>query len=64
MPDFDQLKEQAKSAEGSVQDKTEGATKGLKDKLDYDGDGKTDASDIKAMAKDATDKVKGIFHKS
>jgi hypothetical protein len=63
MPDLDQFKDQAKSAASTAKDKTEDAVKGLKAKMDRDGDGDADFDDVKTMAKEATDKVKGLFHK-
>jgi len=64
MPDIDQFKDQAENAAEPVTEKAQGATEGLKGKLDVNGDGKTDVEDIKHLAKEASDKVKGLFSKS
>lgn len=64
MPDIDQMKDQTQNAEETAKDKAGGGMDGLKSKLDANGDGKTDAEDLKTMAKGATDKVKGLFNKS
>ncbi|HEV2638090.1 MAG TPA: hypothetical protein VGX23_23275 [Actinocrinis sp.] len=58
MPDVDQVKDQAQQAEQTAKDKA-GSMDGLKAKLDVNGDGKTDADDVKSMA----DKVKGLLGK-
>jgi len=74
MSDTEPLNEQAQEATSPVEENLEGATPadeekaggalgGLKSKLDRDGDGDTDFDDVKSMAKEATDKVKGLFQK-
>ena len=74
MPDIEHLKNQAEEATSAAEDrlqeagltdeeKPEGAAAGLKSKFDRDGDGDTDLDDVKTMAKEATDKVKGLFQK-
>jgi len=71
MADVDPFQNQAQDqAQNQAQDQSQGAEQtakekagGLKDKLDVNHDGKTDAEDLKSMAKDATDKVKGLLNK-
>jgi hypothetical protein len=61
----DQAQNQAQDqsqSQGTEQTAKEKAA-GLKDKLDVNHDGKTDADDLKSMAKGATDKVKGLLNK-
>lgn len=53
--------DQAQDAEQTAQGKS--GMDGLKDKLDRNRDGKTDAEDVKSMAKEAGDKVKGLMNK-
>lgn len=58
------IADRMKAAAQDAKDKSPGAVDAAKGKLDVNGDGKTDAADAKSIAKEAADKVKGMFHKS